>query len=165
MPSPIANLTVKASLLKDGRRRLIIKDNDTGGCEGSYTTVRNIDGSNRFMVDDGGWEFMPYDYARHPAVLSALAELGSAGSGGGHHALSARASDHLTWPIEECHPANLDRAALLGEARAIIDLSWGELHTVQGAVAESDLPSWAKAVIDRTIARLDSFSGRNGEAL
>ena len=71
--------TVTASVLADGRKHLEILStewprNDFNPAH--YTTVRNIDGSNRFMRDGGGWSFLPSDNRElMDAVRQALADL------------------------------------------------------------------------------------------
>jgi hypothetical protein len=71
---------VEASILPDGRKHLSVLNtewprNDYNPAH--YTTVRNIDGSNRFMKDNAYWSFM--DYSRNDeaekAIASALATL------------------------------------------------------------------------------------------
>jgi hypothetical protein len=66
-----------AEILNDGRGRVHITDRSV--CrEGEYytsvyTTVRNIDGSNRLMRDGGGWTFLPqvYEYGACAALAQA----------------------------------------------------------------------------------------------
>lgn len=53
-----------ARRLADGRVNVVIT-NTKPLCSGdrttySYTRVGNIDGSNHFMLDDGGWSFLPH---------------------------------------------------------------------------------------------------------
>lgn len=47
-----------------------------------WTRVRNIDGSNEFMPDDGGWEFLPWsNKPLMAAVEAALARASFAKAG------------------------------------------------------------------------------------
>ena len=47
-----------------------------------WTRVRNIDGSNEFMLDDGGWEFLPRSNKPFmAAVEAALARAAHAKAG------------------------------------------------------------------------------------
>lgn len=53
-----------ARRLPDGRINVVIT-NTKPQCSGdrttySYTRVGNIDGSNHFMLDGGGWDFLPH---------------------------------------------------------------------------------------------------------
>lgn len=70
--------TVTASVLADGRKHLEILSTEWPRNDfnpAGYTTVRNIDGSNRFMRDGGGWSFLPDDRDLMAAVERALADL------------------------------------------------------------------------------------------
>jgi hypothetical protein len=70
---------VTASILPDGRHHLSIHYPDSAGFANykpaEYTTVRNIDGSNRFMRDGGGWQFLPHDYELEKSIEAALKAL------------------------------------------------------------------------------------------
>jgi len=66
----------RAEILSDGRKRVTVTVLDHpitffNNKPRSYTTVRNIDGSNRLMNDNGLWDFLPNDYEY--AAWSAIA--------------------------------------------------------------------------------------------
>ena len=74
-------ITFKPEILADGRKRITVFDDEweklfgaRAGGPRTYTTVRNIDGSNRFMADGQYWSFMPekYEYGTG-AAFAALA--------------------------------------------------------------------------------------------
>jgi hypothetical protein len=76
MSKPTSPTEFRAEILADGRKRVTVfcpewPRNDYN--PQSYTTVRNIDGSNRLMSDKGGWTFLPYDleYGAHAAIAKA----------------------------------------------------------------------------------------------
>lgn len=70
---------VTASVLADGRKHLEIFNPEwprNNYNPAGYTTVRNIDGSNHFMRDGGGWDFLPQDNrALMDSVDQALSSL------------------------------------------------------------------------------------------
>lgn len=72
--------SLEAEILSNGRKRVLVHYPECPPHETynphSYTTVRNIDGSNRFMSDSGGWTFLPHVLER--AAHDAIAELQSA---------------------------------------------------------------------------------------
>lgn len=66
----------RAEILADGRKRVTVFYPDfprNAYNPQSYTTVRNIDGSNRLMSDKGGWTFLPHDleYGANSAIAKA----------------------------------------------------------------------------------------------
>ena len=74
MAKPVIQFT--AAILADGRKRVTVFE--PGAPRNSYnpqtyTTVRNIDGSNRLMSDGGGWSFLPFhlEYGAHSAIAKA----------------------------------------------------------------------------------------------
>lgn len=80
IPEPaMPRYIVTASILADGRKHLSVFHPDAAGFANykpsQYTTVRNIDGSNRFMLDGGGWSFLPHDRELEKAVEAALKAL------------------------------------------------------------------------------------------
>jgi hypothetical protein len=71
MTKPIINFS--AEILADGRKRVTVfrpESPRNNYNPHAYTTVRNIDGSNRLMSDNGGWNFLPYEfeYAAYSAI-------------------------------------------------------------------------------------------------
>jgi hypothetical protein len=72
-------LEVTASRTDDGRTRLAVFAPEwprSGFNPKTYTTVKNIDGSDRFMLDSGGWTFFPWDdKVMADAATAALAKL------------------------------------------------------------------------------------------
>lgn len=66
-------LQFHGSVLADGRKHVEITDKQ-GSRFGAYTTVRNIDGSNRLMSDSGLWSFLPYEYEHAAWAAIAKAE-------------------------------------------------------------------------------------------
>jgi hypothetical protein len=70
------NVEFTAEILPDGRKRVSVfypawpKNSYNPH---NYTTVRNIDGSNRLMSDMGGWSFLPHDleYGAYAALAKA----------------------------------------------------------------------------------------------
>jgi hypothetical protein len=72
---PQITYTARAEILADGRKRVHLTANTPWpSCNytRTYTTVRNIDGSNRFISDDGFWSFMPHGIPEIAAALAAL---------------------------------------------------------------------------------------------
>lgn len=74
MTKPTINFS--AEILADGRKRVTVFWPDSPRNEynpHTYTTVRNIDGSNRLMSDRGYWSFLPYDleYGAYSAIAKA----------------------------------------------------------------------------------------------
>lgn len=70
---------IRARIVDGDRINVVITRLDGAAWETkpqSYTTVRNIDGSNRFMRDDGLWTFMPdeYEYAAGAASCALRGE-------------------------------------------------------------------------------------------
>lgn len=66
----------KGEILADGRKRVTVTCLDyplSAYNPATYTTVRNIDGSNRLMRDGGGWTFLPTEY--EDAAYAALAAV------------------------------------------------------------------------------------------
>lgn len=70
--------TYRAEILENNRSRVTITEPDWCGKprSTSYTTVRNIDGSNHLMRDGDGWDFLPHKhaYAAHAAIAMARGE-------------------------------------------------------------------------------------------
>lgn len=71
--------TARAEILADGRKRIHLTCESEFPCWNRttiYTTVRNIDGSNRFMQDDAYWTFLPLEIPEiREAVTTALSAL------------------------------------------------------------------------------------------
>ena len=68
----------KGEVLTDGRKRVVVTRLNApvnAYNPASYTTVRNIDGSNRLMADNGLWDFLPNEYADAAGAAIAAAEL------------------------------------------------------------------------------------------
>lgn len=66
----------KGEILADGRKRVTVTRLDAplnAYNPAIYTTVRNIDGSNRFMRDGGGWTFLPTECEAPVGVAIAAA--------------------------------------------------------------------------------------------
>ena len=62
-------------VLADGRKRVTVVHPDcTWSKPSTYTTVRNIDGSNRLMRDGAYWSFLPHDLEHGAYAALPLAE-------------------------------------------------------------------------------------------
>jgi hypothetical protein len=70
----------KATILPDGRANVVVTYPNPRYAYMrkvySYTTVRNIDGSNRLMEDGAYWTFLPYElsHGAYAAIAAAKGE-------------------------------------------------------------------------------------------